>query len=736
MAYDSLKALIRQYIKTNGEQEITGQILQNVLVEMVNQYPSTDGYATQSWVTSQGYATTSQLAGYLPLTGGTIKGSSNDYKVNILPNGISVQYSDVSSDTDTITEISSTGIYFKETEEEFIRIYKYSTQLRIQLEEGDYASLRAGSFIKSGGTAAQFLKADGSVDSNAYITASALSGYATQSWVTTQLGGYLPKQGSSFYFITDADMPETAANISTLNAAHRMTLYRNAILMPYQMNDANDGGFIRSRGTSESSAIMEIGMWDDAGAGETIQFNYYPTTSTVNPTYSISVPKKTGTIALTSDLASYNPTSNFKTINNQSIIGTGNINIEGGGGSLYDAEIEYLETTVDSVTRTQWIDTGIKGTNNTSVYIKGSFSDTTSNDELSIAANFWDSTPYGFSYNKGQNNIYTNVQSGYMIRSINLSTNTPHEIELRCTGTNATSYINGSQMSTKTISSFTTLDTIKTNINVANTKIYAIKIWENNVLVRDMIPVRVGNVGYMYDKVSKQLFGNAGTGGDFVLGQDTGPGGGLPYLPLTGGTITGNLTVNGNNGIIFGTDDDVYIKREYSRLLIINEAGNDIIIGDYDNRKFTSIVNDLQGGTTDSTYRSVTQKWLIRHDGDAYFKSVSQTSDLRRKTIMGDVPMNLYNVANAPLFKFTWNNETEYSGQHIGSAAQYWQTVLPELVSIGRDADMTLAMQYDVIALASAITVAKTVVNHEERIILLERENEALKKEIANLKSA
>ena len=89
MAYDSLKALIRQYIKTNGEQEITGQILQNVLVEMVNQYPSTDGYATQSWVTSQlaGYATTSQLANYLPLTGGTMTGNLNiaDIKnINIL----------------------------------------------------------------------------------------------------------------------------------------------------------------------------------------------------------------------------------------------------------------------------------------------------------------------------------------------------------------------------------------------------------------------------------------------------------------------------------------------------------------------------------------------------------------------------------------------------------------------------------------------------------------------------
>lgn len=34
-----------------------------------------------------------------------------------------------------------------------------------------------------------------------------------------------------------------------------------------------------------------------------------------------------------------------------------------------------------------------------------------------------------------------------------------------------------------------------------------------------LIPVRIGNVGYMYDKVSGRLFGNAGTG-DFILGPD------------------------------------------------------------------------------------------------------------------------------------------------------------------------------------------------------------------------
>ena len=42
---------------------------------------------------------------------------------------------------------------------------------------------------------------------------------------------------------------------------------------------------------------------------------------------------------------------------------------------------------------------------------------------------------------------------------------------------------------------------------------------KNNNLVFNLIPVRKGTTGYMYDKVSGQLFGNSGTG-DFVLGPD------------------------------------------------------------------------------------------------------------------------------------------------------------------------------------------------------------------------
>jgi hypothetical protein len=50
-------------------------------------------------------------------------------------------------------------------------------------------------------------------------------------------------------------------------------------------------------------------------------------------------------------------------------------------------------------------------------------------------------------------------------------------------------------------------------------RIYSFKIYKSNSLVLDFIPVRVGQVGYMYDKISGTLFGNAGSG-NFIIGND------------------------------------------------------------------------------------------------------------------------------------------------------------------------------------------------------------------------
>ena len=50
-------------------------------------------------------------------------------------------------------------------------------------------------------------------------------------------------------------------------------------------------------------------------------------------------------------------------------------------------------------------------------------------------------------------------------------------------------------------------------------KLRSCKVYVNDIQVCDLIPVRKGTTGYMYDKVSGTLYGNDGTG-DFVLGND------------------------------------------------------------------------------------------------------------------------------------------------------------------------------------------------------------------------
>lgn len=50
-------------------------------------------------------------------------------------------------------------------------------------------------------------------------------------------------------------------------------------------------------------------------------------------------------------------------------------------------------------------------------------------------------------------------------------------------------------------------------------KIYSVQAYYGDTLVLDLIPVRIGQVGYMYDTVSGELFGNSGTG-SFTLGPD------------------------------------------------------------------------------------------------------------------------------------------------------------------------------------------------------------------------
>ena len=66
------------------------------------------------------------------------------------------------------------------------------------------------------------------------------------------------------------------------------------------------------------------------------------------------------------------------------------------------------------------------------------------------------------------------------------------------------------------------IETVSNSIEgYTNTRFYSCKIYTNNILVFDGIPVRKDGEGYMYDLVSGNCFGNAGASGTTIsIGTD------------------------------------------------------------------------------------------------------------------------------------------------------------------------------------------------------------------------
>ena len=124
-------------------------------------------------------------------------------------------------------------------------------------------------------------------------------------------------------------------------------------------------------------------------------------------------------------------------------------------------------------------------------------------------------------------------------------------------------------------------------------------------------------------------------------------------------------------------------------------------------------------------------------DGSARASSFVNNSDIRKKDVLEyDVAPGFEEVVNAPTIRFTWKQPGRMNnrGECVGSIAQYWRNAIPEAVM--EDADGYLSMQYDVIALLSAVSVAKKVADNEQRIATLEQENALLKMELKALKAS
>lgn len=175
----------------------------------------------------------------------------------------------------------------------------------------------------------------------------------------------------------------------------------------------------------------------------------------------------------------------------------------------YDAEIEYIGKGAGD---TAFIDTGINGNQDIRF-------------EISFLSNVYGSYAIGGRREGNTNSLSLTLQSTKRFGNKTTTYGTP-------TANNVHTYIidnTGLKLDGATLATWSNvadyscgslmLFSIGSSTAFLDGNIYSCRIWENNQLVRDMLPVRVGATGYMYDKVSGQLFGNVGTG-DFVLGND------------------------------------------------------------------------------------------------------------------------------------------------------------------------------------------------------------------------
>lgn len=177
----------------------------------------------------------------------------------------------------------------------------------------------------------------------------------------------------------------------------------------------------------------------------------------------------------------------------------------------YDAEVEFLQSS-----GTQYIDTGVMGHQNIRI-------------EAKIKTLVLSGTMYAYGCRGDNSHSITfclgnnaNCRFGSQTILYAASGDTVYEVAQDKTKIR----INGVDYNYGAVSDFNTPASLylmyasyDNSSYYFSGNVYYMKIWNGDVLVRDFIPVRVGQVGYMFDMVSRQLFGNIGTG-SFTIGND------------------------------------------------------------------------------------------------------------------------------------------------------------------------------------------------------------------------
>lgn len=197
--------------------------------------------------------------------------------------------------------------------------------------------------------------------------------------------------------------------------------------------------------------------------------------------------------------------------------------------------------------------------------------------------------------------------------------------------------------------------------------------------------------------------------------------------------IIGNLS-NGDDGIFYNSNNDSWFRiQSQSAIYFSATSGVDAYA--------TRCDMVIRAETGRVGIATTAPSYQLHVSGDIYATGgVTSLSDIRKKDVLSyELPLSVEQIANAPTIKFLWKDKRE-EGEQVGTIAQYWQNVLPESI---KDKSGELSMSYGVAALIASITTARKVVDHDRllreqaaKISELENKCSFLEREVERLKCA
>jgi hypothetical protein len=147
---------------------------------------------------------------------------------------------------------------------------------------------------------------------------------------------------------------------------------------------------------------------------------------------------------------------------------------------------------------------------------------------------------------------------------------------------------------------------------------------------------------------------------------------------------------------------------------ILTTNGN-LILG-YSNNEWVQVM--------DICSYSGSSYWNIHQNGDSEFANVysrgyvTALSDIRYKEVVNHFRLDVETIASASIIQFRWKDGNDQE-LHVGGIAQEWQKIMPEAVHETKDGKLSL--DYGLVGMVSAVSLAHKVAEQQQRIDDLER---------------